>query len=136
MANLFFRTFTSKFKFPIFKFTIVMVWNNSVTLSICITFVDNSSIDFGVLICVIGFLNPFAKDPSLCTNILPSPNSNVYPSENPFLLIGTYNFGGMNITKGGCVSILIICSPLAYRPCVCCWCCKCCGLPWLSIQFS
>jgi hypothetical protein len=45
----------------------------------------------------------------------------------------------MNIAEGGCVSILFVCSPLAYRPpCVyfCCCCYKCCELSWLSIQFS
>jgi hypothetical protein len=115
-----------------------MVLNNSTTLSTCITFVATLSIDFGVLVYVVGFWDPYVEGPSSCTNILPNPKSNVCPSIDLGLLISTCNFGGLNITKGGCVSILFVCSPLACKPfCVCCCCCyyycKCCGLSWLSI---
>jgi hypothetical protein len=91
-------------------------------------------------------LDPHVKGLSSCTNLLPNPNSNVRPSIDPGLLTGTCNFGDINITKGGCVSIFYVCDPLACRPfCVCCCCCCCCcycccyyyckcrGLSWLSI---
>jgi hypothetical protein len=38
-----------------------MVWNNSTTLSIYIIFATTSSIDLGVLVCVVEFLDPFQK---------------------------------------------------------------------------
>ncbi len=149
VSNLFFRLFTSKFKFPIFKLTIAMVWNNLVTLSACITSSTTSSIDFGVLVYVVGFLNPSTKDPSSCTNIFPSPNSNGSPSTDPSLLIGTCNSSGLNIATRIYVPTLSIYNPIACKPpyvnfcCCCCsyckWCCKywkCCGFSWLSIQSS
>jgi hypothetical protein len=63
--------FTSRIKFPIFKFTIAMVWNNSTTLSTYITSITTCSIDFGVLVCVVGFRNPSPNDPNSCTIFLP-----------------------------------------------------------------
>ncbi len=145
VANQFFKLLTSKFKFPIFKLTIAMVWNNLVASFACITFATTSSIDFGILVCVIRFLDPFTDDPITCTNLLLSPNSNDYPFTDPSLLFGTCSFGGLNITKEGCVSILSIYSLVPYCPsyvfyCCCCkWCCKCwkcCELLVVSIQSS
>ncbi len=152
VANLFFKLLTSKFKFPIFKFTIAMVWNNSTTSSICITSVATSSIDFGVLIYVVRFLDLSTKDPNSYTNIFPNPNSNDFPSTNPGLLTSTYSFGGLNIATWVCVPILSVYSQVVFRPpcvycCCCCYSCsycckcsckcsKCCGLSWLSIQSS
>ncbi len=135
MANLLLRLLTSKFKFPIFKFTIAMVWNNLATLFACITFVTTLSIDFGVLVYVVGFLDPFTKGPNSCINILPSPSSNECPPTNPTLLIGTCSSSGLNTTIGVCVPILSIYNLVACIPpcvyCCCCYCfyfycCKCC----------
>ncbi len=50
VTNLFFELFTSIIKFPIFKLTIAIIWNNSTTLFACITFLATSSKDFGVLV--------------------------------------------------------------------------------------
>jgi hypothetical protein len=148
MANLFFKLFTSKFIFPIFIFTIAMVWNNSASLYACITSITTSSTNFGVLIYVIGFWDPYANDPISYTNFLPSPNSNSCPFINLGLIIGTCSSGGLNTTKKGYVSTLSIYSLVACKPfCVCCcwyccyckWCCKCwkCwGLLVVSIQSS
>jgi len=135
IANLFFRLFISIFKFPIFKLTIAMVGSNSIGLFACINFVATSSIDFGVLVYVVGFLDPSIDDPTSCTNLLPSPNSNGNPYANLGLVINTYSSDGLNITKEGYVSILSICSPIAYRPSYVyrCCCCKCCGLTMVSI---
>jgi hypothetical protein len=121
-----------------------MVWNNLTTLSTCITSSTILSIDFGVLVYVVGFFYPSTKDPSSCTNLFPSPNSNGYPSTNPSLLIGTCSSSGLNIATRVCVPTLSICSlVVCFCCCHCCsyckWCCKgwkCYGLSWLSIQFS
>jgi hypothetical protein len=114
-----------------------MVQNNSATFSTCITSAATLSIDLGVLICVIGFLDPYVEDPNSCTNLFPNPNSNVCPFVDPNILTSIYNSSDLNITKGGCVSILSVCNPLASKPfCVCCCCycyCKFCGFSWLSI---
>jgi len=64
IANIFFRLLTSRVKFPIFKLTIAMVWNNSTTLFAYITFATISSITFGVLVCVVGFLDRLKMIPS------------------------------------------------------------------------
>jgi hypothetical protein len=69
-GNMFFKLFASKIKFPIFRFTIAIVWNNYVALFACITSTTTSSTDFGVLVYVIGFLDPSIKDPSYCTNTI------------------------------------------------------------------
>ncbi len=139
MANLLFKLITSKFKFPIFKLTIAMVWNNSTTISAYITSAATSSTNFSVLICLVGFLDPFVEDPSSCSST-PQPKFKCMSFVNSNLLISTCNSSGLNIVKGGCVSIFSIFSPLACRPpCVCCCyccCCECCGLSWLSIQSS
>jgi hypothetical protein len=121
-----------------------MVWNNLVALYACINSIIASSIDFGVFIYAIGFLDPFANDPISYTNFLLSPNSNGCPFTNLGLVTSTCSFGGLNITKEGYVSILSICSLVACKSsCVCCcWCCKCCkcwkccGLLVVSIQSS
>jgi len=104
-----------------------------------------SSTDFGVLVYVVGFLDPSTNDPISCTNMLPSPNSNGNPFVDLGLLIGTCTYNGLNTAKEGCVSILFVYNPIACRPsCVCCYCCckcyckcwKCCGLIVVSIQSS
>ncbi len=152
VANLFFRLLTSKFKFLIFRLTIVMVWNNSTTLSTYITYTATSSTNFGVLVGVVGFLDPSTNDPICYTNLFPSSNLNGGPFVDPSLLIGTCSPSGLNTIKGGCVSIVSVYSLVAYKPpcvyCYCCdycccwcycwckWCCKCwkcCGLPMVSI---
>jgi hypothetical protein len=47
-----------------------MVLNNLVALFACITYATTSSIDFGVLVCVVGFLDPSIDDPISCTDML------------------------------------------------------------------
>jgi hypothetical protein len=144
VVNLFFKLFTFKFKFPIFILIIAIVWNNYITLFVCITSTTTSSTNFGVLVYVVGFLNPSTKDPSSCTNLLPNPKSNDCSFIESSLLTSTYNSCGLNIVTRVCVPILSICILVGYRlACVyycCCWCCKCyykcwkcCGLSWLSI---
>jgi hypothetical protein len=116
-----------------------MVWNNSLVLSTCITFVATSFIDLGVLVYVVGFLDPWPKDPNSYIIQFISPNSNGYPCTNPNLLASTCIFGGLNTARGGFVFILSFCSSLACRPCCvyycCCYyyCCKFYELPLLSI---
>ncbi len=128
--------------FPKFRLRIAMVWNNSTTLSTYITSTTTSSIDFCVLVYVIGFLDPSTKHPNSYTNIFPSPNSNGCPYVDPSLITNTCNYGGLNILKGVCVSTLFVYNPVAYRIfcvycCYCCCCCckcwKCCELPMVSI---
>jgi hypothetical protein len=148
VANLFFKLFTFKFKFPIFKLIITIVWNNYIALFAYITSITTSSTNFGVLVCVIGFLDPSTKDPSSCTNLLPNSKSNECSFVNYSLLTSTYNSNGLNIVTRVCVPIFSICNLVGYIfACVyyycCCWCCKCyykcwkcCGLSWLSIQSS
>jgi hypothetical protein len=87
---------TSKFKFPIFRFIIAMVWNNLVALSAYITFVSTSSTNFGVLICVIVFLDSFVDDPISCTNMFFSPYSNGCPFVDHGLLIDNSSSSGLN----------------------------------------
>jgi hypothetical protein len=104
------------------------------------------STNFGVLVCVVGFWDPSAKDPNSYTNLFPNPNSNGCPFANFGLLAGTCNFGGLNTTTWVCVPTLFVYSLVTCRPpfvcCFCCCCkcyckcCKCCGLSWLSIQSS
>jgi hypothetical protein len=114
-----------------------MVWNNSTSLSTCITFVATSSTYFCVFVYVVRFLNPSSKDPNSCIILLPNPNWNGYPFVDHGILVGTYSSSGLSTAKAGCVSILSICSSLAYKPpCVYYCCCKCYGLSLLSIQFS
>jgi hypothetical protein len=148
VANLFFKLLTSKFKFPVFKLIIAIVWNNSTTFYACIIFVATSSTNFGVFVDVVGFLDPSKDDPISCTNLFLSSNSNGNLSVDLGLLLTTCISDGLNIAKEGYVSTLSVCSPLAYRPscvyyCCCCyyckWCCKCwkcCGLAMVSIQSS
>jgi hypothetical protein len=88
-----------------------------------------------------GFLDPFPKDPNFCTILLPSPNSNGYPSTNLGLLVGTYISSGVNIAQGGSVLILSFYNSLAYGPlrvyyCWCFCCSKFCEFLLLSIQSS
>jgi hypothetical protein len=103
-----------------------------------------SSRNFGVLVCVVGFLDHSIDDPISCTNMLPNSNSNGTPSLDFGLLPGTYISNGMYIVEEGCVSILSVSSLITCRPscvCCCCDCCrynywKCCGLAVVSIQSS
>jgi hypothetical protein len=134
---MFFKLFTSRVKFPIFKLTIAMVKNNSTTLSTHIIFATTSS-NFGVLICVVGFLDPFVDDPNSYTIFLPSSNSNGNPFVDFCLLGGACSYLGLNTSKVGCVATLSIYSLVACRPsyvyyCCCCKCCKCCGFVVVSI---
>ncbi len=107
-----------------------MVWNNSVVLFALITFVATSSIDFGVLVCVVGSLDLSANDPNSYTTILPSSNSNGNPFANFGLLGATCGYVGLNSWKASCVATFFIYSSITCWPsCVyCCWCCKCCGV--------
>jgi hypothetical protein len=138
VANLLFKLLTSKFKFPILRLTITTLWNNYIALSICITFATTSSIDFGVLVYAIRFLDPFVKDPYSYINLFPNPNSNDFPFVNPSP-IDTCRSGGLNIATWVCVPNFSVYILVACRPaCVCCccsyyWCYKCCGLSLLSI---
>ncbi len=61
-------------------------------------------------------MDPSIEHPNSYTNLFPNPNSNGCPSINPSLLISTCSYGGLNIVKGVCVSILSIYNPIAYRP--------------------
>jgi len=99
IANLFFRLLTSIFKFLIFKLTIAIIWNNSIAFCVCINSRATSSTNFGVLICVEGFLDLYVDDPIFCTNMLPNSNSNGNPSINLGLVTNTYNSDGLNSTK-------------------------------------
>ncbi len=78
VINLNNKLLTSRFKFPAFKLTITMVWNNSIILSACNTSIATSSIDLGVLVYVMGFLDPSPKDPNFYIIILDL-NSNGCP---------------------------------------------------------
>ncbi len=139
VANLFFKLLTSKFKFPIFRLTIAIVWKNSTTFYACITSIITFPTNFGVLVYVVGFLDPFANDRISCTNLLPNSNSN--GNSLHILLPSTYISNGLNITKEGCVFTSSICNPIAYRPSYvyyCCYCCyckcwKCYGFVMVSI---
>ncbi len=66
-TNLFFKVFSSKDKFPIFKFTIAMVWNNSTVFFIFIISASTSSTNFGVFVRVVGSPNLFINDVNSCT---------------------------------------------------------------------
>jgi hypothetical protein len=103
-----------------------MARNNSIALLACITSVATSSTNFGVTVYVVGFLDPFVKDPSSCTNLLRNPNSNGYPSTDRCLLTGTYSFGDLNSPKEVYVSTFFVLNLAACKPpCVyCCYCCK------------
>jgi len=139
VTDMFFRVFTSKVKFPIFKITIAMVWNNLATLYAFIISIVTSSIDFGVLVYVVGSPDPAAYDPNSCTIIIPSSNSNGNPSIGFGLLGGTYSYVDINSSKTCCVTTLYVYNSVACRPscvCCCCKCWKCFGLPMVSIQSS
>jgi hypothetical protein len=121
-----------------------MVWNNSATLFAFIIFIVTSSTNFGILVYFVGASNLSIDDPSSCTIILPSSNSNGNPFADFGLLGGTYSYASLNFSKIGCVATLSTCSSVAYKPsCVCCCCYKCCykcwecfGLLVVSIQSS
>ncbi len=141
VTNLFFKVFTLRVKFPIFRFKIAMVWNNLVALFAFITSTSTSSIDFGVLIYVVGSPYPFANDPSSYTILLPNSNSNGNPFTIFCLLGGTCSSVGLNSSKASCVTMLLACSLITYWPscvyyCCCCKCWKCFGLTIISIQSS
>ncbi len=71
-----------------------------------------------------GFLDPFPKNPSSCTILLPNPNSNGCPLANLGLLASTCISGGLNTTKRGFIFIMFFCNSLACGPpCVYCCCC-------------
>ncbi len=104
-----------------------------------------SSTYFGVLVCVIGFLDPSINDPSSRTILLPNSNSNWNPFIDFGLLGGTCSSAGLNSSKAGHVTTFSFCSLIACRPsCVYYWfcykcyskCCKCRGLVVVSIQSS
>jgi hypothetical protein len=139
VANLVFRLFISIFKFPVLRFTIAIVWNNSIAFYVFITRTTTSSTDFGVLVYVIGYLNPFTNVPISYTNLLRNSNSNANPFIDPSILTSIYIFNGPIIAKEGYVSTLFVYS-LVYWPSFICCCCKCyykcCGLPMVSIQSS
>ncbi len=93
-----------------------MVWNNSTALLAFITFVATSSIDFGVLICIIRSLDPFADDPSSCTILFPISNSNGDPFVDYGLLGGTCGSTGLNSSKTNCVATFSVYNLVTYRP--------------------
>ncbi len=89
-----------------------------------ITSTTTSSTNFGVLVYVIKFLDPFVNDPIFCTNMFPSSNSNGNPFAYLSLLIRTCSFDGLNSTKEGFVSTFSICNLIAFIPsCVYYYCC-------------
>ncbi len=141
VANLFFKLLTSRFKFPIFRLTIAIVWKNSTTFYACITSIITFSTNFDVLVYDVGFSEPFANDRISCTNLLPNSNSNGNSFAYLSLLPSTYISNGLNIAKEGCVFTFSICNPVAYRPSYvycCCYCCyckcwKCYGFVMVSI---
>jgi hypothetical protein len=127
VTNLFFRMFTYKIKFPIFKLTIATVWNNSATLFAFITFVATFSTNFGVLVYVVGSLDPFVDDPSSCAILFPISNSNGNPSTNSGLLGGTWSsvslgFNFSNFSKASYVATLYVYSLITCRPSYFCYC--------------
>jgi hypothetical protein len=79
-----------------------------VSLYIFITFAVTSSIDFGVLVYAIGFLDCFVDVPNSCTIILPNSNLNGNPSTNYSLLGGTYSSASLNFLKAGYVTTLFV----------------------------
>jgi hypothetical protein len=93
-----------------------MAWNNLAILSTCITSVTTSSTDFGVLVYIIGFLDPSIDDPISYTNLFAISNSNGNPSVDSGLLISTCSSNGLNISKKGCGSTPFICNLVACRP--------------------
>ncbi len=116
VTNLFFRVFTFRIKFPIFRVTIAMVWNNSTALSTFITFATTSSTNFGVLVNVVRSLDPSIDDPSSYTILLPSWNSNGNPFADFGLLGGICRSIGLNSSKIGCVATFTIYNSIACRP--------------------
>jgi hypothetical protein len=104
--------------------------NNSTRLFAFISFASTSSTNFGVLVYVIGSIDPFANDPSS--------NSNGNPFVDSSLLSGTFSSAGLDSSKAGCLATLSICSSICCRP-LCVYYCyyyKCCGLAVVSIQSS
>jgi hypothetical protein len=85
--------------------------NNLTALFTFITSVTTSS-DFGVLVCVIRFLDP-SVDPNSCTILLPSLNSNGNPFANFGLLGGTCNSMGLNSSKPSYVTTFSVYSSVA-----------------------
>jgi hypothetical protein len=125
MANLFFKLLTSKFKFPIFRFIIVVVWNTLVAFYICITSAATSSTDFGILVYVIRYSDPSTNVAISYINLLPNSNSNGNPFTNLGILTDTYIFNGPTTTKEGYISTLFICNLICRPSYVCCCWCKC-----------
>jgi len=120
MVTLFFKLLISRSKFSMFKLIIAMVWNNSTILLAFITSIATSSTNLGVLVCVVGFLDPSLEDPNSYIILFPSPNSNGCPFADLGLLVGTCISSGLNIAKGGSIPVISFYNSLAYRrPCVC-----------------
>jgi hypothetical protein len=113
-------------------------------MSTFITFATTSSIDFGVLIYVIGSINPSIDDLSSYTILFPSLNSNGNSFANFGLLGGTFSSTNLNSSKVGCLTTLSVCDSISCRPsyvCCCCYkCCskcyKCCEFEVVFVQFS
>ncbi len=101
------------------------------------SYAATSSINFGVLVYVIGFIDPFANDPNSSTILLPSSNSNQNPFVDSTLLGGTSSFVGLNSSEASFFATFYICSLVSYRPSYVCYCCyyKCCGFVVVSIYF-
>jgi hypothetical protein len=108
-----------------------MVRNNSTALSSFITSPTTSSTNFGVLVYVVGPLDPSIDDPNSCTILLPNSNSNGNPHVDSSMLGGTYSFANLHSSKASCVATLFVCSSIAcslyyvYCCCYCKCCCKC-----------
>jgi hypothetical protein len=122
---------------PIFKLTIATIWNNLIALYVCITHVASSSIDFGVLVCVIRFLDLFMDDPISYTILLPNSNSTGNPFANFNLITDTYSFDGLNTSKEGYVSTFFVYNLIACKPSYvyCCYYYKCCCKCWKCFGF-
>jgi hypothetical protein len=74
-----------------------MVWNNVATLFASITSVATSSTKSGILVCVVGSLDPSTNDPNSYTILLPNINSNEIFFADSGLLGGTY--GSASLTR-------------------------------------
>jgi hypothetical protein len=70
-TNLLFRMFTFRVKFSIFRLTIAMVLNNLATVFTFIIYIIKSSTNFGVLVFVVGYLDPTTNDCNSCIILLP-----------------------------------------------------------------
>jgi hypothetical protein len=134
VANLFFRLLTSIFKFPIFRLTIAIIWNNS------IPFV------FALLLhlpppqtCLCHrIFGSFFKQSHLLHQFSPQLKFKWKSLCKSWFTNYTYSSNSLNSTKEGFVCTFFVCSPITCKPSCVCYCCcyKCCELLVVSIQSS